>query len=75
MIEMQHMDDRNTHIPDWFVQLYDSGYIWLILAGMFVAVIGLIIVTCRQYFEMKEAERFIREQEELRQERDVRTGF
>ena len=56
MIGMQHIDERNTAVPDWFVGYYDSGYFW-------VGVVVLIVLACRLYYEMKEAQRILDEHE------------
>ena len=56
MIGMQHIDERNTAVPDWFVGYYDSGYFW-------VGVAVLSLLACRLYYEMKEAQRILDEHE------------
>ena len=56
MIGMQHIDERNTAVPDWFVGYYDSGYFW-------VGVAVLSLLACRLYYEMKEEQRILDEHE------------
>ncbi|MFR2618095.1 hypothetical protein [Parabacteroides goldsteinii] len=63
MIGMQHIDDRNTAVPDWFVGYYDSGYFWVGVAVLSLLTIGLIVLACWLYFEMKEAQRILDEHE------------
>lgn len=61
MIGMQPIDDKNTYVPDWAVQFYDSGYFWLVAAIAGVIILVLIVVICRQYYELKEAKRILKE--------------
>ncbi len=63
MIGMQHIDDRNTAVPDWFVAYYDSGYFWVGMAVLSLLMVVLIVLACRLYFEMKEAQRILDEHE------------
>ena len=42
---MQHIDERNTAVPDWFVGYYDSGYFWVgvaVLSLLTVVLLSLI---------------------------------
>lgn len=57
------MDDRNTTVPDWFVKYYDTGYYWAGITLLILLAIVLIVVACRLYYEMKEAERSLDEHE------------
>ena len=61
MIEMQHMDDRNTTVPDWFVKFYDSGYLEIAFGLACLVIVVLVIIACRLYYESKELQRFIDE--------------
>ena len=57
MIGIQHISDRNTTVPDWFVTFYDSGYFW-------VAIVVLIVVATRLYYQIQEVERILEERKE-----------
>lgn len=61
MIEMQHMDDRNTAVPDWFVKYYDLGYFDIAFGLACLLIVVLVIIACRLYYESKELQRFIDE--------------
>ena len=61
MIEMQHMDDRNTTVPDWFVKYYDLGYFDIFFGLACLVIVVLVIIACRLYYESKELQRFIDE--------------
>jgi hypothetical protein len=50
MIGIQHISDRNTTVPDWFVTFYDSGYFWVAIVVLMVVAAGLIVVACRLYY-------------------------
>ena len=63
MIGMQHIDERNTAVPDWFVGYYDSGYFWVGVAVLSLLTVVLIVLACRLYHEMKEAQRILDEHE------------
>lgn len=59
MIGIPLFDDRNTYVPDWFVNFYDEGYYWIIIALM-VAIISILIgIIGWQSFELRELERFL----------------
>ncbi len=44
MIGMQHIDERNTAVPDWFVGYYDSGYFWVGVAVLSLLTVVLIVL-------------------------------
>lgn len=50
-------------MPDWFVAYYDSGYFWVGVAVLGLLTVVLIVLACRLYFEMKEAQRILDEHE------------
>ena len=64
MIGMQHIDERNTAVPDWFVGYYDSGVFLGRCGGAGASLtVVLIVLACRLYYEMKEAQRILDEHE------------
>ena len=64
MIGIQHISDRNTTVPDWFVTFYDSGYFWVAIVVLMVVAAGLIVVACRLYYQIQEVERILEERKE-----------
>ena len=63
MTGIQHIGDRNTTVPDWFVSYYESGYFWVGMVALGLLAVVLIVLACRLYFEMKEAQRILDEHE------------
>lgn len=64
MIGIQHIGDRNTTVPDWFVTFYDSGYFWIAIVVLIVVAAGLIVVATRLYYQIREVERILEERKE-----------
>lgn len=52
------------HYPEWAQTICSWKYLWVVELALLLAIIILIITACRFYFQMKEAERFLKEDEE-----------
>lgn len=52
------------HYPEWAQTICSWKHLWVVELALLLAIIILIITACRFYFQMKEAERFLKEDEE-----------
>ena len=64
LIEMQHLYDTNTPVPDWFVRFYGTTGFWLVAGVLCLLLLVLVVLACRLYFQAKEAQHLLEEQEQ-----------
>ncbi|WP_293710726.1 hypothetical protein [uncultured Parabacteroides sp.] len=61
---MMSATDRSISVPQWFGTFYDSVYFWGVVCTGFVLAAAFVVIGCRLWYEMKEAQRFLEEKEE-----------
>lgn len=59
------MTETAADYPEWAMQLCSWKYLWMVELGLLLLIVILIIIACRLYFQLKEAEGFLKKKDEL----------